>query len=96
MHIGKRIKQLMEGNEKFTPIGLALALGKKNKQTYYDMIKREDINTADLIATAKYFKVPITEFFDKGLRSSSTLFIEERVAILEEKIEKLMEKHISL
>lgn len=79
----------MESNPQCSATGLALALGKKNKQTYYDMIKREDVNTADLIATAKYFKIPITEFFDKGLLSSSTLFIEERIAILEQKVEML-------
>ena len=90
MHIGKQIKSLMESTVDATPIGLALALGKKNKQTYYDMIKREDINTSDLILCAKYFKVPITDFFDKKLLSSSTLFLEERVLILEEKVEKLI------
>lgn len=90
MHIGKQIKGLMETTEGATPIGLALALGKKNKQTYYDMIKREDINTSDLILCCKYFKVPITLFFDKKLQASSTLFLEERVLILEEKVEKLI------
>jgi len=83
----------MENSVDSTPIGLALALGKKNKQTYYDMIKREDINTSDLILCCKYFDVPINSFFDKKLQASSTLFIEERILILEDKVEKLMGKN---
>ena len=93
MHIGKKIKSLMESSEVFNPSDFALALGKKNKQTYYDMIKREDINSGDLILVSKYFKVPITAFFDASLLPKTQLFIEQRIEALELKVKNLEQKH---
>ncbi len=93
MNIGKKIKELMADNSNFSPAGFTLALGKKNKQTYYDTIKRADINSKELIVISKYFNVPITTFFDKNLVGVNSLFIEERIELLEQRltvVEKLL------
>jgi lipase chaperone LimK len=88
MHIGEKIKELMESDSKFNPTNFALALGKKNKQTYYDMVKREDINTADLQLVAKYFGTSLSVFFDEEHKTKRK-FIEERLEILEKKLHEI-------
>lgn len=82
----------MESNSRYTPSGLAVALGKKNKQTYYDLVKREHIHTKDLIGVAEYFDVPITVFFDRRYLGDER-YIEERISDLEERVKVLESKH---
>lgn len=89
MHIGKKIKTLMESSDSYSPVGFALALGKKNKQTYYDMVKRSDIHTKDLKKIAAYFKVPVTDFFDQEQLGRENRYLEDRVAELEKRVDQL-------
>lgn len=61
IHIGLKIKELMEKNNIDAP-KLATKLG-KTKQAVYAMIEREDINTSLLKDISSIFDVPLSFFF---------------------------------
>ena len=60
MCIGLKIKELMS-KEKMDAPTLARELG-KTKQAVYDMLEKEDVNTAILRQLSNIFKVPVTFF----------------------------------
>lgn len=70
MHIGQKIKQLVE-SKKMTPIEFAQLLGKKSRASAYDVWDREDINTKDLKIIASHFEVEMSYFFETKTKSKS-------------------------
>lgn len=73
MHIGQRIKQLVE-SEKMTPGEFSKLLGKKSRGSAYDIWDREDINTKDLRKIAEHFGVSMSSFFeDKTKKEPETV-----------------------
>ena len=63
MGIGFKINQLAESNN--LPLSeLAVKLG-KTKQAVYDLVKKDDINTAIVRECARIFNVPVSYFFDE-------------------------------
>ena len=64
MGIGLKIKQLADEKKLSIPV-LAKRVG-KTKQSVYDIIDKEDINTSLLRKFAEVFNVPMSYFFDEG------------------------------
>ncbi len=64
MHIGSKIKSLME-SKNITVIDIAEKTG-KTRATVYDIQKKPDINTSVLRLFAEILDVPITDFFEES------------------------------
>ena len=63
MGIGFKINQLAESRN--LPLSdLAVKLG-KTKQAVYDLVKKDDVNTAIVRECARIFNVPVSYFFDE-------------------------------
>ena len=92
MCIGLKIKELMS-KEKIDAPTLARELG-KTKQAVYDMLEKEDVNTAILRQLSNIFKVPVTFFLteeqENGNQEELDLLRREVVALKEE-IQRLKE-----
>ncbi len=92
MCIGLKIKELMS-KEKMDAPTLARELG-KTKQAVYDMLEKEDVNTAILRQLSNIFKVPVTFFLteeqENGNQEELDLLRREVVALKEE-IQRLKE-----
>lgn len=92
MNIGLKIKELMS-IEKMDAPTLAKKMG-KTKQAVYDMLEKEDVNTAILRQLSDIFKVPVTFFFaeeqENGNQEELDLLRHEVVALKEE-IQRLKE-----
>lgn len=92
MRIGLKIKELMS-KEKMDAPTLARELG-KTKQAVYDMLEKEDVNTAILRQLSNIFKVPVTFFLteeqENGNQEELDLLRREVVALKEE-IQRLKE-----
>ncbi|UWG05566.1 MAG: helix-turn-helix domain protein [Bacteriophage sp.] len=70
MYIGLKIKELAS-KEKLTLADLAKRLG-KTKQAVYEMVEKEDVNTAILKKLCSEFNVPINYFFEDNSGMSVT------------------------
>lgn len=70
MNIGLKIKELAS-KEKLTLADLAKRLG-KTKQAVYEMVEKEDVNTAILKKLCNEFNVPINYFFEDNSGMSVT------------------------
>lgn len=70
MYIGLKIKELAS-KEKLTLADLAKRLG-KTKQAVYEMVEKEDVNTAILKKLCNEFNVPINYFFEDNSGMSVT------------------------
>lgn len=70
MYIGLKIKELAS-KEKLTLADLAKRLG-KTKQAVYEMVEKEDVNTAILKKLSSEFNVPINYFFEDNSGMSVT------------------------
>lgn len=92
MNIGLKIKELMSKEKMDTPT-LAKKMG-KTKQAVYDMLEKEDVNTAILRQLSDIFKVPVTFFLaeeqENGNQEELDLLRREVVALKEE-IQRLKE-----
>lgn len=92
MNIGLKIKELMSKEKIDTPT-LAKKMG-KTKQAVYDMLEKEDVNTAILRQLSDIFKVPVTFFLaeeqENGNQEELDLLRREVVALKEE-IQRLKE-----
>lgn len=92
MCIGLKIKELMS-KEKMDAPTLARELG-KTKQAVYDMLEKEDVNTAILRQLSNIFKVPVTFFLteeqENGNQEELDLLRREVIALKEE-IQRLKE-----
>lgn len=86
MCIGLKIKELMS-KEKMDAPTLARRLG-KTKQAVYDMLEKEDVNTAILRQLSGIFKVPVTFFLteeqENGNQEELDLLRHEIVTLKEE------------
>ena len=86
MCIGLKIKELMS-KEKMDAPTLARELG-KTKQAVYDMLEKEDVNTAILRQLSDIFKVPVTFFLteeqENGNQEELDLLRREIVTLKEE------------
>ena len=86
MCIGLKIKGLMS-KEKMDAPTLARRLG-KTKQAVYDMLEKEDVNTAILRQLSGIFKVPVTFFLteeqENGNQEELDLLRREIVTLKEE------------
>ena len=65
MHIGKRIKQLIESTN-IPDYKIAEAIGKKDRQSLYYYYSKQHVSTEVLERLSKLFKVPIKYFFDEN------------------------------
>jgi hypothetical protein len=69
MHIGKKIKYLVEHSD--LPLQrISEELGYKSPQSLYDNYKREHVNTEVIVKACKLFKVSIKYFFDEPYDNS--------------------------
>ena len=98
MHIGKRIKQLIESTN-IPDYKIAEAIGKKDRQSLYYYYSKQHVSTEVLERLSKLFKVPIKYFFDENFEISTVnesiekewllekiRLLEENKALLEEKL----------
>ncbi len=63
MHIGKKVKSLVENTENLTVRAFAEAL-EMTEQNCYKIFKSENLNTELLKKISDFLKVPITSFFE--------------------------------
>lgn len=92
MCIGLKIKELMS-KEKMDAPTLARELG-KTKQAVYDMLEKEDVNTAILRQLSDIFKVPVTFFLTEGQENDNQEeldLLRREVVALKEEIQRLKE-----
>lgn len=90
MCIGLKIKELMS-KEKMDAPTLARRLG-KTKQAVYDMLEKEDVNTAILRQLSDIFKVPVTFFLteEQGNGNQEELdLLRREIVTLKEEIQRL-------
>ena len=90
MCIGLKIKELMS-KEKMDAPALARRLG-KTKQAVYDMLEKEDVNTAILRQLSDIFKVPVTFFLteEQGNGNQEELdLLRREIVTLKEEIQRL-------
>ena len=92
MCIGLKIKELMS-KEKMDAPTLARELG-KTKQAVYDMLEKEDVNTAILRQLSDIFKVHVTFFLTEGqenVNQEELDLLRREVVALKEEIQRLKE-----
>lgn len=63
MHIGKKIKYLVE-HSNLRMQDIALQLGKKSRQSLYNYYEQTHVSTELIEKLCKIFEVPITYFFE--------------------------------
>lgn len=71
--IYKKIKDLMRSDKAYTPAGIAEYLGKKDRQSYYDIFKK-DIGIIELQQIAEYFGKNISYFLSEYEAPSTNNF----------------------
>ena len=73
MHIGQEIKELAR-KENITLAELAKRIG-KNKQSVYEMVEKEDLNTALLRSIARALNVPMSHFFSEETAAEEKIVV---------------------
>lgn len=92
MHIGLKIKELSV-KKKITLADVAKALG-KTKQAVYEIVDKEDVNSAILKQLSSAFDVPISYFFGEDEENISS--IQEKLALAEKEIIRLRNENTNL
>lgn len=92
MHIGLKIKELSV-RKKITLADVAKALG-KTKQAVYEIVDKEDVNSAILKQLSSSFDVPISYFFEEDDENISS--IQEKLALAEKEIIRLRNENTNL
>lgn len=92
MHIGLKIKELSV-RKKITLADVAKALG-KTKQAVYEIVDKEDVNSAILKQLSSSFDVPISYFFGEDDENISS--IQEKLALAEKEIIRLRNENTNL
>ncbi len=100
MHIGSKIKSLME-SKNITVIDIAEKTG-KTRATVYDIQKKPDINTSVLRLFAEILDVPITDFFEESIlnqeilkenKSKEQILIKRKYYLQRKKLLRHKKKH---
>lgn len=73
MHIGQEIKELAR-KENITLAELAKRIG-KNKQSVYEMVEKEDLNTSLLRSIARALNVPMSHFFSEETAAEEKIVV---------------------
>lgn len=92
MSIGLRIRELAD-RKNLTLVDLAKALG-KTKQAVYEMVEKEDVNTAILKQLSAVYDVPISFFF--GEDEDEVLDMRNKLVELERENKKLKQELIMI
>lgn len=92
MHIGLKIKELAV-KKNLTLADVAKVLG-KTKQAIYEIVDKEDVNSAILKQLSSSFNVPISFFF--GEDQESLTYVQEKLARAEQEILRLKNENESL
>lgn len=92
MHIGLKIKELAV-KKNLTLADMAKVLG-KTKQAIYEIVDKEDVNSAILKQLSISFNIPISYFFGEDQESLS--FVQEKLTQAEKEILKLRSENESL
>lgn len=98
MNIGMKIKELANRNN-LTLADLAKGLG-KTKQAVYEMVEKEDVNTAILKQLSAKYRVPIAFFFggsddDSSLIKEKLTQLEQENARLHLELQRIRQGHVS-
>jgi predicted DNA-binding ArsR family transcriptional regulator len=75
VHIGQEIKKLVD--EKNIKVGELMSALNLNRQSIYDIYKREDIKTNQLKVIAGIFNLPVNYFFEDESSTKKMYKIEE-------------------
>lgn len=92
MHIGLKIKELAV-RKNLTLADMAKILG-KTKQAIYEIVDKEDVNSAILKQLSSYFNIPISYFFGEDQETIS--IIQEKLAHTEQEVLRLKSENESL
>lgn len=88
MHMGLKIKALIE-SKNLNLQDVAVSLGKKTRQSMYDMFEREHVNSNELSALSKLLNIPVGYFFDEQEESLHTAPAAPADAYLEQRLDRL-------